>query len=223
MCSALHAHHLPILKGAEKEGGLPAPGSYTDMPSAPQPVGRDSLINPPALTPCLLLCCLPSPYLGIAFQFLPKTCLWERVNSEKCQNSLAVLSCNSIFTAAYVGRNVILTSGCIIGACCNLNTFEVIPENTVIYGADCLRRVQTERPQVLGPLANEGVHPGPLIFPESLRLPQWAPDDQGLGAGLSGLISTQGPGLHSQRQMNKTLEKQSPNLDLFASQSGSLY
>uniref|UniRef100_A0A7N5JC05 Dynactin subunit 6 n=1 Tax=Ailuropoda melanoleuca TaxID=9646 RepID=A0A7N5JC05_AILME len=47
----------------------------------------------------------------------------------------------------YVGRNVILTSGCIIGACCNLNTFEVIPENTVIYGADCLRRVQTERPQ----------------------------------------------------------------------------
>lgn len=50
--------------------------------------------------------------------------------------------------AAFVGRNVILTSGCIIGACCNVNTYEVIPENTVIYGADCLRRVQTERPQV---------------------------------------------------------------------------
>ncbi|NXC74683.1 DCTN6 protein, partial [Anhinga anhinga] len=49
--------------------------------------------------------------------------------------------------AAFVGRNVILTSGCIIGACCNINTYEVIPENTVIYGADCLRRVQTERPQ----------------------------------------------------------------------------
>lgn len=61
------------------------------------------------------------------------------------------LNCNSsfVFPAAYVGRNVILTSGCIIGACCNLNTFEVIPENTVIYGVDCLRRVQTERPQVL--------------------------------------------------------------------------
>lgn len=43
---------------------------------------------------------------------------------------------------------MILTSGCIIGACCNINTYEVIPENTVIYGADCLRRVQTERPQV---------------------------------------------------------------------------
>ncbi|PIO26585.1 hypothetical protein AB205_0121200, partial [Aquarana catesbeiana] len=48
---------------------------------------------------------------------------------------------------AFVGRNVILTSGCIIGACCQVDTCEVIPENTVIYGSDCLRRVQTERPQ----------------------------------------------------------------------------
>lgn len=43
---------------------------------------------------------------------------------------------NVIKSKAYVGTSVILTSGCIIGACCNLNTFEVIPENTVIYGAD---------------------------------------------------------------------------------------
>ncbi|MBN3283487.1 DCTN6 protein, partial [Polyodon spathula] len=48
---------------------------------------------------------------------------------------------------AEVGRNVILTSGCIIGACCQVNTCEVIPENTVIYGSGCMRRVQTERPQ----------------------------------------------------------------------------
>ncbi|XP_010209734.1 PREDICTED: dynactin subunit 6 [Tinamus guttatus] len=54
---------------------------------------------------------------------------------------------NVIESKAFVGRNVILTSGCIIGACCKINTYEVIPENTVIYGADCLRRVQTERPQ----------------------------------------------------------------------------
>uniref|UniRef100_A0AAX7SIY6 Dynactin subunit 6 n=1 Tax=Astatotilapia calliptera TaxID=8154 RepID=A0AAX7SIY6_ASTCA len=46
-----------------------------------------------------------------------------------------------------VGRNVILTSGCIIGAFCQVNTCEVIPENTVIYGSGCMRRVQTERPQ----------------------------------------------------------------------------
>ncbi|XP_070220220.1 dynactin subunit 6 isoform X3 [Bos mutus] len=67
-----------------------------------------------------------------------KQCSGHRLSSSR---SLCV------FPAAYVGRNVILTSGCIIGACCNLNTFEVIPENTVIYGGDCLRRVQTERPQ----------------------------------------------------------------------------
>ncbi|XP_065388626.1 dynactin subunit 6-like [Macaca fascicularis] len=54
---------------------------------------------------------------------------------------------NVIELKAYVGRNGILTSGCLTGACCNLDTFKVIPENMVIYGADCLRRVQAERPQ----------------------------------------------------------------------------
>uniref|UniRef100_A0A8C8YG29 Dynactin subunit 6 n=1 Tax=Prolemur simus TaxID=1328070 RepID=A0A8C8YG29_PROSS len=50
---------------------------------------------------------------------------------------------NVIESKAYVGRNVILTSGCITGACCNLTTFEVIPQNMVIYGADCLCWAQT--------------------------------------------------------------------------------
>ncbi|XP_067106986.1 dynactin subunit 6-like [Osmerus mordax] len=54
---------------------------------------------------------------------------------------------NVIESKAEVGRNVILTSGCIIGAFCPVNTCEVIPENTVIYGSGCMRRVQTERPQ----------------------------------------------------------------------------
>ncbi|XP_028657984.1 dynactin subunit 6 [Erpetoichthys calabaricus] len=54
---------------------------------------------------------------------------------------------NVIESKAEVGRNVILTSGCIIGAFCQVNTCEVIPENTVIYGSGCMRRVQTERPQ----------------------------------------------------------------------------
>ncbi|NWH83235.1 DCTN6 protein, partial [Piaya cayana] len=69
---------------------------------------------------------------------------------------------NVIESKAFVGRNVILTSGCIIGACCNVNTYEVIPENTVIYGADCLRRVQTERPQVS---VTRGCHPPVLCGP----------------------------------------------------------
>ncbi|KAJ8247759.1 hypothetical protein GJAV_G00250000 [Gymnothorax javanicus] len=54
---------------------------------------------------------------------------------------------NVIESKAVVGRNVILTNGCIVGACCQVNTCEVIPENTVIYGSGCMRRVQTEKPQ----------------------------------------------------------------------------
>ncbi|KAJ8008000.1 hypothetical protein DPEC_G00100190 [Dallia pectoralis] len=54
---------------------------------------------------------------------------------------------NVIESKADLGRNVILTSGCIVGACCQVNTCEVIPENTVIYGSECMRRMQTERPQ----------------------------------------------------------------------------
>lgn len=54
---------------------------------------------------------------------------------------------NATESKANVGRKVILTSGCITGTCCNLNTFEVILQNTVICGADCLCEVQTEQPQ----------------------------------------------------------------------------
>ncbi|XP_062934118.1 dynactin subunit 6-like [Cynocephalus volans] len=54
---------------------------------------------------------------------------------------------NVIESKANVGRNVVLTSGCIIGDCCSLNTFEIIPENTVVYGTDCLCQEQTERQQ----------------------------------------------------------------------------
>ncbi|CAB1351878.1 unnamed protein product, partial [Coregonus sp. 'balchen'] len=54
---------------------------------------------------------------------------------------------NVIESKADLGKKRILTSGCIVGACCQVNTCEVIPENTVIYGSNCMRRVQTERPQ----------------------------------------------------------------------------
>ncbi|XP_037614644.1 dynactin subunit 6-like isoform X1 [Sebastes umbrosus] len=54
---------------------------------------------------------------------------------------------NVIESKADLGRNVILTSGCIIGACCQVNTCEVVPENTVVYGSNCIRRVQSEKPQ----------------------------------------------------------------------------
>ncbi|NP_001018487.1 dynactin subunit 6 isoform X1 [Danio rerio] len=63
-----------------------------------------------------------------------------------CQ-ALKIGDNNVIESKADVGRSVMLTSGCIVGSCCQIHTCEVIPENTVIYGSECLRRVQTERPQ----------------------------------------------------------------------------
>uniref|UniRef100_A0A674A2H4 Dynactin subunit 6 n=1 Tax=Salmo trutta TaxID=8032 RepID=A0A674A2H4_SALTR len=56
---------------------------------------------------------------------------------------------NVIESKADLGRNMILTSGCIIGACCQVNTCEVIPENTVIFGSGCQRRVHVHTPQTL--------------------------------------------------------------------------
>lgn len=41
-----------------------------------------------------------------------------------------------------------LSNGCIVGAMCSVNTAERLPENTVIFGGDCNRRVQQERPPV---------------------------------------------------------------------------
>ena len=49
---------------------------------------------------------------------------------------------------AHVGRNMELSNGCIVGAMCSVNTAERLPENTVIFGGDCNRRVQQERPPV---------------------------------------------------------------------------
>uniref|UniRef100_A0A1A8D2V2 Dynactin subunit 6 n=1 Tax=Nothobranchius kadleci TaxID=1051664 RepID=A0A1A8D2V2_NOTKA len=54
---------------------------------------------------------------------------------------------NVIESKADVGRNMILTSGCIISTFCQVNTCEALPENTVVYGPDCSRRVQSKKPQ----------------------------------------------------------------------------
>ena len=52
-----------------------------------------------------------------------------------------ILECKS-----KVGRQVILGDGCVIGASCELTTNETLPDNTVVFGEDCQRRVQSERP-----------------------------------------------------------------------------
>ena len=52
------------------------------------------------------------------------------------------------FITARVGRQVELTSGCIIGAMCTVTNGEIMQENTVICGSNCDRRVARERPPV---------------------------------------------------------------------------
>lgn len=47
-----------------------------------------------------------------------------------------------------VGAGVELTRGCVVGSLCKLQCPQVIPENTVIYGNQLSRRVQTEKPAV---------------------------------------------------------------------------
>ncbi|MEE6460379.1 hypothetical protein FKM82_000937 [Ascaphus truei] len=95
-------------------------------------------------------CSLPENIAPDADGVEPKTMIigTNNVFEVGCYSQAMKMGDNNVIESkAFVGRNVILTSGCIIGACCNVNTCEVIPENTVIYGSDCLRRVQTERPQ----------------------------------------------------------------------------
>uniref|UniRef100_A0A0B6Y2S9 Dynactin subunit 6 n=1 Tax=Arion vulgaris TaxID=1028688 RepID=A0A0B6Y2S9_9EUPU len=54
---------------------------------------------------------------------------------------------NNIFESkAKVGSKVEIANGCIIGAGCVLNMAEQISDNTVIYGGNCERRIQREKP-----------------------------------------------------------------------------
>ena len=54
---------------------------------------------------------------------------------------------NNILEAkSKVGRHTSLPNGCVIGAMCEVTSQETLPENTVIYGQCCSRRVQAERP-----------------------------------------------------------------------------
>ncbi|ESO89713.1 hypothetical protein LOTGIDRAFT_192604 [Lottia gigantea] len=65
-------------------------------------------------------------------------------------DSLKIGDHNIIESRAYVGNNVEVSNGCIIGAMCNVTSNEVLSENTVIYGSKCERRFQRERPPAQG-------------------------------------------------------------------------
>ena len=174
LCLTLDIYYLIYsLQHIGKQGGLHFRDKLAESIYRSHRSQQSSVLNPlnASLVRASLLYKLWTEVLLLVC-FLRTVCilmlaLSQEKNSVLVIESLNALCCSSlcVFPAAYVGRNVILTSGCIIGACCNLNTFEVIPENTVIYGGDCLRRVQTERPQVLEPPQQVPSFLGLLIFP----------------------------------------------------------
>ncbi|XP_046384584.1 dynactin subunit 6 [Ischnura elegans] len=56
---------------------------------------------------------------------------------------------NNLEPKSYVGREVELSNGCIVGAKCKLTKGQVLKENTVIYGSNSIQRVQADRPPSL--------------------------------------------------------------------------
>lgn len=64
-----------------------------------------------------------------------------------CQCEAVKVGDNNILEAkSKIGRNTLLSHGCVIGAKCEVTSQETIPENTVIYGQSCSRRIQADRP-----------------------------------------------------------------------------
>lgn len=64
-----------------------------------------------------------------------------------CQSESPEIGDNNVLESkCRIGPRARLTNGCVVGAMCNLDTDETLPENSVIYGHDCKRRVQHEKP-----------------------------------------------------------------------------
>ena len=70
---------------------------------------------------------------------------------------------NIVESKAHVGRSTVLSSGCVIGAKCQINVGEVLPEGTLFYGlgSEVQRRIQSDKPSV-----NTLIHYIFLILPD---------------------------------------------------------
>ena len=60
--------------------------------------------------------------------------------------SLKIGDSNILEAKSFVGRNMNLSNGCIVGAGCRLTAEETLTENSVVYGGLCTRRLAKERP-----------------------------------------------------------------------------
>ena len=61
-----------------------------------------------------------------------------------------ITSFKFLYFLGHVGPEVELSKGCVIGSLCSVTCPELLPENTVIFGNDHQRRIQTEKPAPQG-------------------------------------------------------------------------
>ncbi|VEL39961.1 unnamed protein product [Protopolystoma xenopodis] len=63
-------------------------------------------------------------------------------------HSLQVGDSNVFESKSFTGPQTIVSNGCTIGAMCSVTAAEQLPENTVVYGEEGMRRISCERPPV---------------------------------------------------------------------------
>ncbi|CAG0917742.1 unnamed protein product [Notodromas monacha] len=91
---------------------------------------------------------------------------------QQLRNPMSLSSC-----AGKVGRGVEVTNGCVIVVKCVVEGKQTIPENTVIYGQECFRRVMCERPNINGERNAPGIAVKKLITVAGDEVPNVCQDD----------------------------------------------
>ncbi|KAH8413453.1 hypothetical protein KR009_011343, partial [Drosophila setifemur] len=94
--------------------------------------------------------CIIEEYATIAHRLVPDG-EWDNTNilsighhnvfEVGCNVEAARIGDKNVFESkCYVGRGVTVSSGCVVGAGIKMNTGQLLPENTVVYGAQGLQR-----------------------------------------------------------------------------------
>lgn len=55
---------------------------------------------------------------------------------------------NILILLGYIGPGIKLGVGCVIGAGCRLTLPETLPDNTLVYGKNCIRKIISDKPPV---------------------------------------------------------------------------
>ena len=63
-----------------------------------------------------------------------------------CSHALKIGDNNVLEMKSFIGRNTVLSNGCVVGAGCKIETNESLPENCVIYGSSNERQIMADKP-----------------------------------------------------------------------------